>query len=176
MASWLLETGLYLLGVAVIPGVGVLLVCFGLWGDRSKGRPRCPKCWYDMRGTVLSLECPECGHDAGSERRLYRTQRRWRPIAVGIVLVLGRIGVRAHLVISGASLDTAGAAHHPTATGFVTRERHHAAAALVRVVPNDPPPPVPPRQHLAQRPIALYSQRPSHPRSPRPDTPHRNHY
>ena len=52
MTDWSLETGLYLLGVAVIPGVGVLLVLWGLWGDRSKGRPRCPKCWYDMRGTV----------------------------------------------------------------------------------------------------------------------------
>ena len=56
MADWFLETGLYLLGVAVVPVAGVVLVCFGLWGDRSKGRPRCPKCWYDMRGAV-----PEAG-------------------------------------------------------------------------------------------------------------------
>ena len=36
MADWFLHTGLYLLGVVLIPGVGLLLVCWGLWGDRSK--------------------------------------------------------------------------------------------------------------------------------------------
>ena len=60
MADWFLETGLYLLGVAVVLLVGLLLICSGLWGDRSKGRPRCPKCWYDMRGTVVELVCAEC--------------------------------------------------------------------------------------------------------------------
>ena len=59
MSAWFLETGLYLLGVAVVPLVGLLLVCFGLWGGRSKGRPRCPKCWYDMRGSVPGLVCAE---------------------------------------------------------------------------------------------------------------------
>jgi hypothetical protein len=72
MLDWLLEIGLYLLGVALIPAIGLLLVCWGLWGDRSKGRSRCPKCWYDMRGTAPRLECPECGHDAGQERRRKR--------------------------------------------------------------------------------------------------------
>ena len=52
MLDWFLETGLYLLGVAVVPLLGLLLVCWGLWGDRSRGRPRCPKCWYDMRGSM----------------------------------------------------------------------------------------------------------------------------
>ena len=88
MIAWFLETGLYLLGVALIPVVGLLLICWGLGGDRSKGRPRCPKCWYDMRGTVPSLACPECGHAPGSERRLYKTRRRWRPVVLGAVLVL----------------------------------------------------------------------------------------
>ena len=88
MIDWLLETGLYLLGVAVVPLVGFVLVAWGLWGDRSKGRLRCPKCWYDMRGTVPRLVCPECGHDARQERQLYRTRRAWRRIVVGAVLVL----------------------------------------------------------------------------------------
>ena len=88
MVDWFLETGLYLLGVAVVPLVGLLLVCWGLWGDRSKGRPRCPKCWYDMRGTVPRVECPECGHDARQERRLYRNRRRWWPVILGAMLVL----------------------------------------------------------------------------------------
>ena len=88
MSDWFLETGLYLLGIALIPIVGVVLVCWGLWGARSKGRPRCPKCWYDMRGTVPKLVCPECGHDAGQQRGLYRSRRRWRRVVVGVALVL----------------------------------------------------------------------------------------
>ena len=88
MADWFLHTGLYLLGVALIPLAGLLLVCWGLWGDRSKGRPRCPKCWYDMRGSLPKLECPECGHDAKQERHLYRNRRHWGPLVPGIVLAL----------------------------------------------------------------------------------------
>ena len=88
MADWSLESGLYLLAIALIPGVGMLLICWGLWGDRSKGRTRCPKCWYDMRGTVPLLACPECTHDAKHERRLYRNRRRWWPIVLCVVSVL----------------------------------------------------------------------------------------
>jgi hypothetical protein len=88
MEAWFLETGVYLLDVAMVALIGVLLVYRGLWGDRSKGRVRCPKCWYDMRGTVPKLECPECGHDARQERRLHNTRRRWRRTVVGVVLVL----------------------------------------------------------------------------------------
>ena len=88
MADWFLETGLYLIGVALVPTVGLPLVCWGLWGDRSKGRTRCPKCWYDMRGSLPRLECPECGHDARQERRLHKHHRRWVCIVVGLVLVL----------------------------------------------------------------------------------------
>ena len=64
------------------------MLCFGLWRDRSKGRPRCPKCWYDMRGTLPRLECPECGNDAGEEQHLYADRiRRW-PLALGCALLV----------------------------------------------------------------------------------------
>ena len=88
MVDWILHTGLYLLGVALVPAVGLLLVCWGLWGDRSKGRARCPKCWRDMRDRLPRLECPECGHDAKRERRLYRHRRRWGRVVFGAPLVL----------------------------------------------------------------------------------------
>jgi hypothetical protein len=89
MTDWFTETGFgYLLGVAVVTQVGLLLVYRGLWGDRSKGRVRCPKCWYDMRGTVPRLECPECGHDAGEKCRLHKHHRRWGRFVIGVVLVL----------------------------------------------------------------------------------------
>ena len=89
MADWFLETGAYLIGVAVVPLVGLMLVCWGLWGDRSKGRPRCPKCWYDMRGTLPKLVCPECGYDARQQRRLYRNRRGWRRITLGLIVLVG---------------------------------------------------------------------------------------
>ena len=88
MADWLFGTGLYLLGVALIPVAGLLLTCWGLWGDRSKGRSRCPKCWYDMRGSLPKLQCPECGYDAKQKRGLYRNRPRWWPIALGLLSVL----------------------------------------------------------------------------------------
>ena len=68
--------------------VAMVLVYWGRWGDRSKGRPRCPACWYDMRGTVPRLECPECGHDARHTRRLYQDRRRPRLVVLGVVLAL----------------------------------------------------------------------------------------
>ena len=88
MVDWFLETGLYVVGAVLLPVVGVLLVYFGVWGDRSKGRVRCPACWYDMRGTVPRLECPECGHAPGSESELHRDRRDWWRIVIGAVLVL----------------------------------------------------------------------------------------
>lgn len=67
--------------------IGVLLVIWGLRGDRAKGRRRCPRCWYDMSGGP-SLTCPECGHAAPATRALVRTRRRWWAAAAGLALVL----------------------------------------------------------------------------------------
>ena len=88
MTASFFETGLYVLGAVLLPVIGVLLVCFGVWGDRSKRRPRCPECWYDMRGTLPRLECPECGHNAREELWLYQDRRDWRRIVLGAVLLL----------------------------------------------------------------------------------------
>jgi hypothetical protein len=78
MTAWSLEAGFgYLIGIAAVTQIGLLLVYWGLWGDRSKGRARCPRCWYDLRGSLPKLECPECGHDAKHERR--RMRRCWAP-------------------------------------------------------------------------------------------------
>ncbi len=66
------------------------LMYWGLWGDRAKGRLRCPKCWYDMQGSFEAgkLECPECGKDAGVEKRLRKNHRRWWAMVVGTILIL----------------------------------------------------------------------------------------
>ncbi len=79
-------------GPWIFTAIGWLLIAAGagitaraLFGDRARGRRRCPRCWYDMRG-VPGVTCPECGHAAGDERALSRTRRRWRRAAAGLVL------------------------------------------------------------------------------------------
>lgn len=64
---------------------GLALVGFRF--DPALGRRRCPKCWYDLSGTK-GLLCPECGHEAGSERRLYRTRRSRITIAIAVLPLL----------------------------------------------------------------------------------------
>lgn len=68
---------------------GLLAIAVWMRGDRSRGRKRCPSCWYDMSGAP-KLVCPECGRNAVSEKRLLRTRRwkRWGAIG-GALLVLG---------------------------------------------------------------------------------------
>ena len=76
------------LGVAVF---GAVTTLWSWRGDRSRGRKRCPRCWYDMSGG--GLMCPECGHDAGVLRHLYRPRRRRKTAVLGLVIILASYGV-----------------------------------------------------------------------------------
>jgi len=67
------------------------LFAWGIRGQRSSGRRRCPRCWYDMKGTP-GLRCPECGHDAGTERDLFRPRRRAWAVRLAVLLALVGIG------------------------------------------------------------------------------------
>lgn len=75
-------------------GVGVLFFFWAIFWDRARGRLRCPKCWYDMKGAVQSRgeppwTCPECGKKTTKMRRLKRTRRRQRvAVAAAIVVAL----------------------------------------------------------------------------------------
>jgi len=84
MSLWLFCTITVLLFLGAIA-----LLYWGLWGDRSKGRMRCPKCWYDMSGSFVAgkLVCPECGKDAGGEKRLKKNHVRLWAMVVAVVLV-----------------------------------------------------------------------------------------
>ena len=73
----------------LIGAAGALLVVPGWRGDRAQGRRRCPRCWYDMSGG--GLVCPECGHDAGAERRLHRGRPRRAVMALGALLVVASL-------------------------------------------------------------------------------------
>lgn len=86
----------FVLGPMRAMAVGVVLFATVLsawsWrGDRSRGRRRCPKCWYDMSGSKLT--CPECGHDAKAVKNLYRPRRRWIGCAAAAASLLVAYGV-----------------------------------------------------------------------------------
>lgn len=70
----------------VLAALGGVALLWALFRDRSRGRRRCPTCWYDMAG-VPGLVCPECGKDAQRESRTRRTRRRWRTAALAALLL-----------------------------------------------------------------------------------------
>ncbi len=74
---------------------GVTIIVLALVRDRSRGRRRCPTCWYDMTGAPPpGLTCPECGGSHPSEASLFRTRRRWRLALLGFfIIALGYSGV-----------------------------------------------------------------------------------
>lgn len=90
-----------------VSAIGVLvcamaLVFLSYRGDRSRGRQRCPKCWYDMSGSPLL--CPECGRPSKNPKDLLRPRRRWRGIRASLIISLIAYGlwVVPHVVEGGA--------------------------------------------------------------------------
>lgn len=74
--------------IGSILGAGLLAYCaFALFGDRARGRRRCPSCGHAF-GDLPGTRCPECGHDAGSDAALLRPRRHWRRAGIGVVLLL----------------------------------------------------------------------------------------
>ncbi len=78
---------LWWIGGAVVGLLGLWLLYCSLLRDRSKGRRRCPKCWYDM-SVADSLRCPECGNDAKRAADLLKTRRRWKGMCLCLVVFL----------------------------------------------------------------------------------------
>ena len=117
--------GLYWLVTGVFGLAGILGLGWALFGDRSRGRRRCPKCWYDLSGAA-TITCSECGHVPAHERKLCKTRRRWRwALVFAVVLVAGVGGALAPkvrrdgwvsiapttvLVLAAGAMDTAPAA------------------------------------------------------------------
>ncbi len=72
---------LFWIGGWTLAGGGAVLLIWATLGDRSRGRRRCRKCWYDMVAAepVEGVwTCPECGKRATREKLLLRPRRRWR--------------------------------------------------------------------------------------------------
>lgn len=127
--------------------VGLWLLYRSLLADRSRGRKRCPACWYDMTGTP-TLTCPECGRTARSDRHLLRTRRRSaRALAALLITFVGYCTLRTPALLAGRW------------TGLIP------TSVLVLIAPADSPPPtaIPTLQGI---PIVngFFTQRP--PKSP----------
>ena len=65
--------------------VAVAILWWGLFGDRARGRRRCPRCWYDMSHSD-GLTCSECGRTAPNEKHLLRTRRRLIPALLAAIV------------------------------------------------------------------------------------------
>jgi hypothetical protein len=76
-------TAVVLALVALVCAAGIGVTWWALFGDKARGRRRCPRCWHDLSGTP-GRTCGECGFEAIDEPELFATRRRW-PIAVSSV-------------------------------------------------------------------------------------------
>ncbi len=107
-----------LLAVA-FAAASVGIVWWALFGDKPRGRRRCPRCWHDLSGTPGST-CGECGFVAADESDFLRIRRRW---LLAITALLSVVGVAAWTQLS--ILDATWASYLPDA----------AIARLPRLLP-----------------------------------------
>lgn len=123
---------------AGLAAAALVLLLLWLRGDRARGRLRCRRCWYDMRGAP-SLTCPECGRAHKDERALRRTRRRRWPAALAALLLVVGAGLAGAWLVT----DPARVRHLPTwALIDLIRARRivgptvveHAAEALLRPI------------------------------------------
>lgn len=68
------------------------LAWLAIFGDKPRGKARCPRCWYEL-GTLdsppaLPVTCPECGKKVHAPRQLRRRRiKRW-PVLAAIPLAI----------------------------------------------------------------------------------------
>lgn len=89
---------------ALTSAAATLLLGWALFSDPSRGRKRCPRCWYDMADSP-TLTCPECGRDARRPDRLLRTRRRPRIAALAVLLNFTAVGLGLWPFVSTHDLD-----------------------------------------------------------------------
>ncbi len=89
MGDWIFTTLAWLL-----LAIGVLGLAWALLWDRSRGRRRCPRCWYIVDGVPErdgATTCPECGKVVRKARRLRKTRRRWGFALLAVLVLLGSL-------------------------------------------------------------------------------------
>lgn len=84
---------------AILAALGLMGLYCALLKNRSRGRLRCPRCWYDMAGTANPsahaepVRCPECGHMASGHAALRKTRRYWFWALVAALMIVPLIVV-----------------------------------------------------------------------------------
>lgn len=76
----------------ILGGIALLGLLVALYADRSRGRRRCPRCWFDLSSHGRELKCPECGRTHAHEGRMYLTRRHWK---WAVLCAVGLIAARA---------------------------------------------------------------------------------
>lgn len=72
----------------ILGTVAVIGLALALYADRSRGRRRCPRCWFDLSANGRELTCTECGRRHAHEGRMYLTRRHWKWATLCIVGLL----------------------------------------------------------------------------------------
>lgn len=91
MAGTVALTLVTLLLVALVAAGGIGVTWWAIFGDKPRGRRRCPRCWHDLSGTP-GLTCGECGHAARAEPELRAARRRWSIAAVTVAFMMAVAG------------------------------------------------------------------------------------
>lgn len=79
--------------------LGVLGLAWALLWDRSRGRKRCPKCWYVVEGVPKedgATTCPECGKVVRKPRKFRKTRRRWGWATLPVLMLMGSYASHAY--------------------------------------------------------------------------------
>lgn len=76
-------------GRIVVIVIALLGAALTLWAVRRRRwtSPRCRRCSYDLSASP-SLKCPECGWAAQDRSQALRGRRRWKLVALGLVITL----------------------------------------------------------------------------------------
>jgi hypothetical protein len=94
-ASFFHSPWLWYSAAIALASLAAALLLWALFADRSRGRARCPRCWYDMSAPraqttgANAWTCPECGKAGTSTRALHRTRRRRAWACTAILLLAG---------------------------------------------------------------------------------------
>ncbi len=71
---------------SVLAALGTVVLAWSWAGRRAAGKPRCPRCLYDV-SAVKTDRCPECGFVASEEVHWYRPRKRRRGIVLGVAVL-----------------------------------------------------------------------------------------
>lgn len=96
MIALVLVLGVVLAAAFMAAAVGA--IWWAVFGDKSRGRRRCPRCWHDLSRTA-GLTCGECGFTARAEAELGKARRRWgSALAVLAAVVAVAVWVQASVL------------------------------------------------------------------------------